>query len=97
MPDIGDFAEVEIVEVMVSLGDEVAAEDSLITLETDKAAMDVPSPAAGKVVEMAVGDKLTRRIRCSTSSLRTRSSTGTGQRLALNDRRRPVGLQLHSF
>jgi pyruvate dehydrogenase E2 component (dihydrolipoamide acetyltransferase) len=56
VPDIGDFAEVEIVEVMVSLGDEVAAEDSLITLETDKAAMDVPSPAAGKVVEMAVGE-----------------------------------------
>jgi len=56
VPDIGDFTEVEIVEVMVAVGDEVGAEDSLITLETDKAAMDVPSPAAGKVVEMAVGE-----------------------------------------
>ncbi len=60
VPDIGDFTDVEIVEVMVSAGDEVAAEDSLITLETDKAAMDVPAPAAGKIAEMAVaeGDKV---------------------------------------
>ncbi|MEE4184507.1 MAG: 2-oxo acid dehydrogenase subunit E2 [Gammaproteobacteria bacterium] len=60
VPDIGDFDAVEIVEVMVAAGDEVAAEDSLITLETDKAAMDVPAPYAGKVVEVkvAVGDKV---------------------------------------
>jgi len=60
VPDIGDFDGVEIVEVMVAVGDEVSAEDSLITLETDKAAMDVPAPAAGKIVEMAVklGDKV---------------------------------------
>ncbi len=56
VPDIGDFTDVEIVEVMVSAGDDVAAEDSLITLETDKAAMDVPSPAAGKIAEMAVAE-----------------------------------------
>jgi len=60
VPDIGDFDEVEIVEVMVAVGDQVDAEDSLITLETDKAAMDVPAPAAGKVLEMplSVGDKV---------------------------------------
>jgi len=60
VPDIGDFADVEIVEVMVAVGDEISAEDSLVTLETDKAAMDVPAPVAGKVVEMAVseGDKV---------------------------------------
>ena len=60
VPDIGDFDAVEIVEVMVAVGDEVAAEDSLITLETDKAAMDVPAPVAGKVLEMSVslGDKI---------------------------------------
>jgi len=56
VPDIGDFDDVEIVEVMVAVGDEVAAEDSLITLETDKAAMDVPAPAAGTVAEMKVGE-----------------------------------------
>ncbi len=62
VPDIGDFADVEIVEVMVAVGDEVAAEDSLITLETDKAAMDVPAPVGGKIVEMAVaeGDKVSK-------------------------------------
>ena len=60
VPDIGDFTDVEIVEVMVTVGDDVAAEDSLITLETDKAAMDVPAPAAGRVAEMKVseGDKV---------------------------------------
>jgi len=54
VPDIGDFDDVEVVEVMVKPGDEVAAEDPLITLETDKAAMDVPSPVAGKIVAVAV-------------------------------------------
>ena len=60
VPDIGDFSEVEIVDVLVAVGDTVAAEDSLITLETDKAAMDVPSPAAGVIKEMkvALGDKI---------------------------------------
>jgi pyruvate dehydrogenase E2 component (dihydrolipoamide acetyltransferase) len=60
VPDIGDFDAVEIVEVMVAVGDQVDAEDSLITLETDKAAMDVPAPVAGKVLEMSlnVGDKV---------------------------------------
>jgi len=58
VPDIGDFADVPIIEVLVAAGDEVAPEDPLITLESDKATMDVPAPAAGKVVELkvAVGD-----------------------------------------
>jgi len=60
VPDIGDFDDVEIVEVLVSEGDSLEAEDSLITLETDKAAMDVPAPAAGVVKSMSValGDKV---------------------------------------
>lgn len=60
VPDIGDFSEVEIVEVMVSVGEQIAAEDSLITIETDKAAMEVPAPASGKVVDLrvSVGDKV---------------------------------------
>ena len=44
IPDIGDFPEVAVIEVMVKPGDTVNAEDSLITLESDKATMDVPSP-----------------------------------------------------
>jgi pyruvate dehydrogenase E2 component (dihydrolipoamide acetyltransferase) len=60
VPDIGDFENVEIIEVHVKAGDEVAADDSLVTLETDKASMDVPSPAAGKVAELKIkqGDRV---------------------------------------
>jgi len=60
VPDIGEFSEVEIIEVHVTAGDVVAAEDPLITLESDKAAMEVPSPVAGKVAEVrvAVGEKI---------------------------------------
>ncbi|MDH3849095.1 MAG: dihydrolipoyl dehydrogenase [Gammaproteobacteria bacterium] len=58
VPDLGDFADVEIIEVLVSPGDVVAVEDGLVTLETDKASMDVPASHAGKVisVDVAVGD-----------------------------------------
>ncbi len=60
VPDIGDFGEVEIIEVTVSAGDRVALEQGLITLESDKATMDVPSPVAGVVasVAVAVGDRV---------------------------------------
>src|SRR5882757_1186850 len=60
VPDIGDFTDVPVIEVLVKTGDTVKAEDSLVTLESDKATMDVPSPAAGKVadVKVKVGDKV---------------------------------------
>ena len=54
VPDLGDFSDVEIIEVLVSEGDRVAREDGLITLETDKASMDVPSPADGVIESIAV-------------------------------------------
>jgi pyruvate dehydrogenase E2 component (dihydrolipoamide acetyltransferase) len=54
VPDIGGETDVEIIEVLVAVGDQVEAEDGLITLETDKATMDVPAPFAGKVVELKV-------------------------------------------
>src|SRR4051794_14405952 len=58
VPDIGDFTDVPVIEVLVGPGDEVAAEDPLVTLESDKATMEVPSPAAGRVaaIEVKVGD-----------------------------------------
>ena len=58
LPDIGDFDAVEIIEIAVAVGDSVAEEDTLITLESDKATMDIPSPKAGTVKELnvAVGD-----------------------------------------
>ena len=55
VPDIGDFTDVEIIEVHVEQGGTVAAEDPLITLETDKASMDVPAPSGGTVAEVKVG------------------------------------------
>ena len=60
VPDIGDFDSVPIIEIHVAEGDTVAAEDPLVTLESDKAAMDVPSPAAGVVrsLKVSVGDKV---------------------------------------
>ena len=54
VPDLGDFKNVEIVEVVVRPGEQVRAEQTLITLETDKAAMEVPSPVAGTVLELKV-------------------------------------------
>jgi len=60
IPDIGGFDDVPVIEVMVKPGDVVNAEDSILTLESDKATMDVPSPAAGTVKELKVkvGDKV---------------------------------------
>jgi dihydrolipoamide dehydrogenase len=55
VPDIGDFKDVEVIEVLVAAGDTVAVEDPLVTLETDKASMDVPAPFGGTLVELKVG------------------------------------------
>ncbi|OPX56755.1 pyruvate dehydrogenase E2 component (dihydrolipoamide acetyltransferase) [Oceanospirillum multiglobuliferum] len=54
VPDIGDSGEVEVIEISVAVGDTVAAEDTLIVLESDKASMEIPAPFAGKVVEILV-------------------------------------------
>src|SRR5438477_3723139 len=64
VPDIGDFKEVEVIEVLVKPGDKVAKEQSLITLESDKATMEIPSPAAGVVKEIKVkpGDKVSQGV-----------------------------------
>ena len=60
VPDIGDFKDVEIIEVLVKPGDSISVEQSLITVESDKASMEIPASIAGKIVEMKVklGDKV---------------------------------------
>ena len=60
VPDIGDFKEVAVIEVLVKPGDTVSAEQSLITVESDKATMEIPAPAAGRIAELKikVGDKV---------------------------------------
>jgi pyruvate dehydrogenase E2 component (dihydrolipoamide acetyltransferase) len=62
VPDIGGDNDVEVIEVHVKVGDEIAKEDTLVTLESDKAAMDVPSPLAGRVtaLKIKVGDKVSK-------------------------------------
>src|SRR5262245_52494486 len=54
VPDIGDFKDVEVIEVLVKPGDRIEKEQSLITVESDKASMEIPSPAAGVVKSTAV-------------------------------------------
>jgi len=60
VPDLGDFTDVEIIEVLVGAGDHVAREDGLITVETDKASMDIPAPESGAIesLTVAAGDKI---------------------------------------
>jgi dihydrolipoamide dehydrogenase len=62
VPDIGDFKDIPVIEVLVRPGDSVKAEDPLVTLESDKATMEVPSPAAGTVgeIRLKVGDKVSQ-------------------------------------
>jgi dihydrolipoamide dehydrogenase len=75
VPDIGDFTDVPVIEIHVSPGDEVALEDPLVTLESDKATMDVPAPEAGTVAQLRVkiGDRVSEG-----SVLLTLESNGAG-------------------
>ena len=60
VPDIGDFKEVEIIELMVKVGDTIKVDQSLVTVESDKASMEIPSSSAGviKEIKVKVGDKV---------------------------------------
>mgnify|MGYP006150852059 FL=1 len=62
LPDIGDFDQVEVIEILVSIGDHVEENDSIITLENDKATMEIPAPFSGTVksIEVAVGEKISK-------------------------------------
>jgi pyruvate dehydrogenase E2 component (dihydrolipoamide acetyltransferase) len=62
VPDIGDFEGVEVIEIMVSAGDTISVEDPLVSLESDKAAMEIPSPQAGtiKAVKVSIGDTVSQ-------------------------------------
>src|SRR6478752_5773462 len=62
VPDIGDFKEVEVIEVLVAVGDTIKAEQSLITVESDKASMEIPASQGGvvKEVKVKVGDKVAK-------------------------------------
>ena len=78
VPDIGNFKDVPIIDVLVKVGDTVKAEDALLTLESDKATIDIPSPADGVIAELTVkvGDKV------SEGSLVARITGGTAEKPA---------------
>ena len=64
VPDIGDFSDIPVIEINVKVGDTVNVDDGLVTLESDKATMDVPSPAAGvvKEIKVALGDRVSQGV-----------------------------------
>ena len=73
VPDIGDFSDVEIIEILVKPGDSLKAEDSVMTLESDKATMDVPCPEDGQVAELLV--KVGDRVSKGTSILKLQAAS----------------------
>ena len=54
VPDIGNFSEVEIIEVLVKVGDNIKTEDPIVTLETEKASMEIPSPFSGTIQDLKI-------------------------------------------
>ncbi len=83
-PDIGDFSDVEVIEVLVNVGDIIHAEDSLISVESDKAAMEIPAPQAGTVKELLVslGDKISAgspllKLEVNASNSKSATTTNT--------------------
>ncbi|MEC7218533.1 MAG: biotin/lipoyl-containing protein, partial [SAR324 cluster bacterium] len=79
VPDIGDFSDVEIIEILVKPGDSLKAEDPVMTLESDKATMDVPCPEDGQVAELLV--KVGDRVAEGTSILKLQVA-GTSEQAA---------------
>jgi pyruvate dehydrogenase E2 component (dihydrolipoamide acetyltransferase) len=91
VPDIGDFDNVPIIEILVSPGDTVAPEDPLVTLESDKATMDVPAPAAGVVKEIVVkvGDRVSQGTPLLTLAEQDAAAPAAGQDAARSEQAAP--------
>ena len=83
LPDLGDFQDVEIVEMLVKKGDTVAIDDPLLTLETEKAAMDLPSPHAGIIATLFVekGSKANQGDKICEISVTVRKKQGLAKLL----------------
>ncbi|MES9848291.1 MAG: biotin/lipoyl-containing protein, partial [Candidatus Thiodiazotropha sp.] len=81
IPDIGDFDSVEIIEILVSEGDRVTLEESLLTLESDKATMEIPSPHTGEVKRLLVkvGDRVKEGDRIVVLEVETSQQKGESE------------------
>jgi len=88
VPDIGNFDSVDVIEVLVKVGDSVAKEDSLITVESDKASMDIPSPFSGvvKEVKMKVGDKVAQGSLIITMDVTDAGAVPAAEKLAVAEK-----------
>lgn len=86
VPDIGDVGEVEVIEIMVAAGDQIELEQSLITVESDKASMEIPSTAAGTVVALSikVGDKVKQGSSILTLQAESQDTAATSPKTADN-------------
>ena len=93
VPDIGDFDDVPVIEILVSVGDTVAVEDPLVTLESDKATMDVPAPLAGVVreISVSVGDRVSQGSVLMSVESADGGSSGSGDGDAGRRRARRAG------
>ena len=62
VPDIGEFDSVEIIEVLIKVGDQISKDDPIVTLESDKSSVEVPSPFTGKITELSIkiGDRVSK-------------------------------------
>ena len=87
IPDIGDVNDVEVIEVLVSLGDTISKEDSLITVESDKASMEIPSPAAGVITSLLLktGDRVSEGSDILVLDVAAASDTGSSESAAGSD------------
>jgi dihydrolipoamide dehydrogenase len=87
VPDIGDFSDVPVIEVLVKPGDSVNVEDPLVTLESDKATMDVPSPSAGVITQLrvSVGDRVSEGSVLAVVDAATESGSDTAPESSAND------------
>jgi len=97
LPDIGDFKDVEVIELLVAAGDSVKAEDSLLILESDKATMDIPSPYSGTIKKMsvAVGDKISEGsllglIEVSAAAAEAPAAEPTSEKAAVTSAAKPA-------
>jgi len=70
LPDVGDFQDIEIIEILIAVGDEVQVEQSIVVLESDKATMEIPSPFSGTIesISVSVGDRLNEGDQIATIS-----------------------------
>ena len=99
IPDIGDFDSVEVIELMVKVGDSIKKEDPLITVESDKASMDIPSPFEGTIqeIKVKVGDQVKEGVEIITINSSEEISKKPTQKDASNEKEAVKTLFMNNY